>query len=619
MKYAFLSLASIWAIWLSCGSPKPREQITVKVPAPNPSAQNCDGKAIGTQDNNLKCDNGYLGTITRTCIDKGDYATWEVTDSTCRPPPSQCEADSKTKITWEKNIKPLGLANCVAAGCHASTLFDDYDRTLSIADEGLRRLRLGDDNNRRMPPPPKPALAFDQIQLWEQWINDGLVRDIECPDPDVNEARINLNTDFVQSNLNAALALDGRGQLNARFVTCDTQFNYGVSEDELDVCRDAINDAINAVSDQPIMQVCSDVDAIKGSCRIDLENLGLTFTDWEYIVRSASLVFIDDTDQGKLLRDVTGTDVPALTVDQFVEGAIKDTTNYYNFLGIPHDLNEYFLLKGINLEQEIIDFRASFAGMSDSEVSARKNRLMIFLDSDDGMCSITLDPADAANEESNLAQFPLFVIGQKQFFFDASETICTMENGNQEYALWNAAGVRQDVAPTNIVVDFRGGPIHGDFEIANALDCFGCHRAGFNIFQEEIRDAVIANAGDFDAEDILIVRELYLTQDRLDTKIARYNEEFRDRLKTVGVDTLAPDPITRWQDTYRLPWSVDMLCGHIRLPLSECIEGLKTTSVAGDLAPLFDGRTLARAVLDRIFNVIVEELRIGQNPINGGN
>ena len=61
-------------IWIACGSPDPKQQIIVKQPPVKERPYNCDGKAIGSEDNSLKCDAGYLGSITRTCTDKVDFA-----------------------------------------------------------------------------------------------------------------------------------------------------------------------------------------------------------------------------------------------------------------------------------------------------------------------------------------------------------------------------------------------------------------------------------------------------------------------------------------------------------------------------------------------------------------
>jgi len=614
----------IFVIYLACGSPKGKNIITVKRPA-NTEPTSCQGSPVGNK-RQLVCDQeGYLGFIEQECKDSGN---WELIKSTCKPPPSQCETESANKVTFVKDILPIvgkvaaetdGRKNCIS--CHGSLRLNEYEFMAALAEESYRRINLGDQVQRMPPYPDNKALNFDDREKFKQWITDGLLNDIECQSPE-SETQLNFNTldDLERDAVNAVLESSRRDQLNTRFITADTKSNLGSSPEEMQIYYNGINKALNALStveDDPLL--CVPIDRIKGACKIDLESAGLTPENWERIVLNSSLVFVSVTNQGKLLRELVGSDVPWLTGDQFMEGALFDSETYYDIMGIPLHLEAYWDLKGVDFEQDILDFRATFGGTNKSPIGIFKNRLIAFFDSDDGQCSITFDPQDVAgNAESNLTKFPLVGVGIARFLFDASEVLCSLPNGGFEMSLWNAAGLRQNVAPTDIVVDVEGGKVNGDFEILNAADCYRCHSGGLIPFQDEIRASVLdpRNAGDFDRNDVLLVQELYGTQGELDATFIRFNDEFRKTRAKIGVDTLQGDPINYYSDRYRKNWSLDDICAFIRFPINTCSDEIQRTSVAGDLGQIFLGQTVAFDVFNNVFDQLVADLLIGQEPLN---
>lgn len=614
----------ILVVYLSCGRPKPTQKIVITKPRII-EPDSCEGSPIGNK-RQLVCDQeGYLGYIEQECRSGGN---WELSKTTCKPPPSQCETESLNKTTFVKDILPIigtsaetkdGRKNCIS--CHVSLRLNEYEYAAALAEESYRRINLGDQIQRMPPYPDNKALDFDDREKFKDWITDGLLNDIECQ-TDENQENLNYNSlDDLERDLNDAIEQSSRrDQLQTRFLTADTKANLGSSQEEMQIYYNAINKTLNALStieDDPLL--CVPVDRIKGACKIDLEAAGLTPTDWERIVANSSLTFVSVTNQGKLLRDLTGSDNPWLTGDQFIEGSLDDPETYYDIMGIPLQLADYWRLKGVDFAQDIADFRATFGGTNKSPIGIFKNRLIAFFDSDDGMCSITFDPEDVAGvAESNLTKFPLVEVGIAKFFFNASEVLCSLPNGGFEMSLWSAAGLRQNAAPTTIVVDVEGGKINGDFEIKNASDCYRCHSGGFIPFQDEIRASVLdpVNAGQFDRNDVLLVQELYGTQGELDATFIRFNDEFRKTRADIGVDTLQADPINYYSDRYKKNWSLDDICGFIRFPLNVCAQEIQRTSVAGDLGQIFLGQTVSFDVFSNVFDQLVADLLIGQEPLN---
>lgn len=85
--------------------------------------------------------------------------------------------DVNTKITYQKDIKPLIAGSCIP--CHLppdgfKTFFNTYDVTKSNIDEMIRRIQLPRADTLSMPW-RRPALTNIQIQKFIQWKIDGLL------------------------------------------------------------------------------------------------------------------------------------------------------------------------------------------------------------------------------------------------------------------------------------------------------------------------------------------------------------------------------------------------------------------------------------------------------------
>lgn len=608
-----------------CGNVKPKQEIDIPLP-PDPSPQvTCGGVIPGNKRRILCEDPKWQGHIEQLCKDDG---TWETVDSTCRPPPSECEEDAENKVTFIKDVLPIigerpeevnGQKNCIF--CHGSIRINEYVQAKKYIDDIIRRINLDDLNPQRMPPPQgglRP-LSYEERAVFADWKADGLIEKDECPDPGEGE-RLNFNTldDLETAILKDLEGLDSRGQENARYLVADHKHNLGANAQEKGIYRSGTNKAINALSrieDDPIP--CTPIDNIVGACRIDLEAYDLTADLWQLAVDNADLVLESVTNKGNFIKDLTGAKIPWLTGDQFILATHGVPKVYYEILQIPLHQADYLEQKGVDLAQDFADFRAICAGGLGSPISRNKNRLVCIVESTDGQCSITFDPVDLdGNDLRNLFKNPLVFVGESQFEFAASEILCELPNGEFEVSLWNAQGLRQDEAPVDIVVDVKDP--FGAIEIFSSLKCYRCHSRGWIPMRDQIRDHVLRNGATFPRGDVEIVKFLYGTQGALDAQFFGQNDRYARNLSRIGVDTQDPDPINYFGDRFRKDWTVFDVCAFIRLPIDECKQGISQSAVlsaqVGSL--LVDGGTISLDQFADQFQNFIDELFLGQEPVN---
>lgn len=595
-----------------CG-PQQKGETVVKIPNPNqPISATCGGVPVGNTEQTI-CETGQIGAITKECVSKGNYAEWIVKGSTCKPV-DQCQAGAENKTTFVTSVKPIIEDKCIR--CHGTIRMNEYDAAKGLIDEMIRRINLDDLNTQRMPPSPGEPLPFGTRETFKKWKDDGLINDSECVPPDTQGSlKFNTLPKLEESMLAALNVLDGRGQKNMRVITADHKANLGSSKDEMGIYVGGINKAVNALNAKSGDVIpCIPIDDIQGACRIDLENIGLTRAEWDLIVKNADLVLKSNTNIGKLIQQLTGAEIPWLTADQFIQASHGKGSVYAQIMGIPDNQADYFKLKGFDIAQEFQTFRARLGGGFGSPISLQKNRLLSFVKSDDGTCAITFDPVNLdGNDKRNLFKNPLLFTGTALFEFAASEVICTLPNGEMEMSLWNAAGVRQNAAPTNIVADIENP--FGDFEIASSKDCYRCHANGYIPFQDQVRSAITRSPNQLSKQDIDLVKELYGSQGELDAKFISYNDNYKEYKGSIKVFS-KDDPINYWGDRFLKDWTINDVCAFIRLPLQDCREEIGQSAVlSAQVGSLLTGGTISFNQFKDTFPIFITELRLGEEPL----
>lgn len=624
-RWAFVALPIAATVMVWCGTRKEKIVIPAPATAPTTPLVTCNGIPEGNVRSLVCADAKEIGSINQEC----KSGKWETTSNDCKPvgTPTCKNADL---ITFKKDVKPLIDAKCIS--CHKAIELDEYENAKGYIAEIIARVADAALDTKRMPPAPNDPLSFKEQQIFSKWLDPGkLVEDAECPDPD-DQTRVDfIDGDEVRTSVkNALRGLSATDKLDARFLDNSARVNLGASETEKDTYKASVNKAINSISNERDIVPCTEIDDKKAVCRIDLDSLGMTAADWDLIVQNAVLVLQDNTDDGLFIQQQTGTKIPILAGDQFVRAALDFRLSerqrravagevivnpYYAILDIPVDQKAYFAQKGVDLQKIFDDFEALCGGVNLSPISLLKNRLVCFVESDDGRCSISFDPVLAIGK-SNVFQNPfVFAKSDKLFQFEASEVICDQENGGQEYSLWNTAGVRQDAAPENIVKNIEGKG--GDTQIRNGKTCNECHSKGLINIRDELRVSILENSkGNFNADELDFTRLMYGSQGRIDTLLASHNGDFKIAMTKVAVNVATADPINYTVDRFVKQWTLNEVCAFIKIPLAQCKLQIDQSRALNEITgSLTSGGTISFDLLVDTFPLFIKELRLGEEPI----
>jgi hypothetical protein len=339
--------------------------------------------------------------------------------------------------------------------------------------------------------PPGASLDATSKAKLQDWQRDGLRRD--C-DSGASQGYQNLN-DIEQSILDDLNRIDPFQRQETRYLVVKDGYLPGA------------NKAINSVSTAEQLKTLELIS--EGVYRLNLLDFDLTRTEWQVLERFDRVDLESFTPNGILIKALTGARKPWLHGRNF-SFVSHDAPVYYFLLGIPRTLREFLALDfiDVDLDDEFRRLRPRLIGFNGSVISRNKNRLIGRFEGRHGYLWFTWDVLDANNRGSNLFEEPLVAEagGQADFRFDGSELIGTLPNGGQVYYLSDANGNRVDEAPVTLVFDTES-PF--DPEIRNGLDCHRCHGNGLLPNSDQIRDHVIRNAGQFDANDVRRVQFLY--------------------------------------------------------------------------------------------------------------
>lgn len=523
------------------------------------------------------------------------------------------------KVTFE-DVKPLLDSKCVS--CHFSPeSYGDLVAATKHIDEFIRRVNLSSEDPRRMPKVPNAELNAQEKGILEAWRRDGLV----ASKGDCNQGN---ETGFIDFNdLETALLTDlgnveQADQPFIRYLVKAHKSNLGESQTALDEYETAINRALNSLATlSRDITLATPVDAKGSAYRIDLRSFDLERIDWLFIEKDEPFNIVSKTNKGRILQLLTGTRKPWVHFESFIEASLGTPANYYRFTGVPNDLKAFLLQIGLNLEQDLVNFDAIFSGFNGSPISKQKNRLVARynLDGNFGKYAyFTYDPiALDGVKERNLFEFPLIkeTGGNAIFDFAAGEVIVEMSNGLHLYALFDKAGVRQNAAPTNIVIDTES-PINE--EIANGSDCMRCHASGILRVRDEIRSHFEDNADKFTAKDRIIIPQLYKAQASTDAALVADNRSFAEAVKKLRIINSNVDPVNVARDRLLLDWDVDEVSAFLFLTPEDFKKKIRESAEAqAQIGQLLSGGSVTFDQLVEVLPALIEDLRLFEEPING--
>lgn len=531
------------------------------------------------------------------------------------PPPPVC-----TKTTFEQ-VAPLLTARCVS--CHfAPDKFDTYPVAKARVDDYLYRVNVLGNSPDRMPRTPAPELSPEDKALLQHWKDDGLLQGASDCSPAPPPPAGFMGLDQVESYILADLNRPGSQAQDlpfTRYLVATHKLNSGATVD-LAEAPAAVDKTFNSLNGTLADIVpATPVDPGHTILRVDLRSYGLQTADWTTLLTADRFKVVSQTDKGKQIRTLTGTDQPWLHYDNAVLAA-NQAQVYYTLLKVSPSFAQFTVDVGAHYAADLLAGTAVLAGFNGSPITEQKNRLLSRHDTVIGgrqsYLWVSYDvAAPVAQATQNLFAFPLLkeTGSAKVYTFQASEAIWGLPNGLQGYALYDAAGVRLDAAAQNIVSDNRS-PV--STEIRNAASCHRCHEGGLLVAQDQVRGHVLANADQFLRADVDLVSQLYAPANSLSATFARDIKTFAKSLAVVHASP-AKDPVTAATDTLQLGWDVKKVAAFVFLSEEQFKAGLNGSAVAkAQVGQLLTGGTITFDQFVQVFPVLEQDLRLFQQPLN---
>jgi predicted nucleic acid-binding Zn-ribbon protein len=579
----------------------------------------CEGDHVPGDVWNAECPAGQEGKKVLVC--KADGTT-EVASDTCKPAADQCEG----KTTFAA-VQPIMARSCMGS-CHTS--FDRYDVVKEKADEFMRRIDLPLAVAGHMP--KGGELPSTEKELFRTWIADG-----KCENPDdggngTPPPPFKTFEDTERQVLERASGIDPEEREEIVWVVTTHRLNKDPAQ-EAELLA-AINKALNSVSTEPEIATVRQV--APGIYEINMEDFGLDNAEWK-LIEDADLLDLESfTSRGELLKTLTKKRKPWMPVEALLDAALRNATVYYTLLEIPLTFDELAKKLDVDyaedLEAEKAD--AALAAFVGSPLSPH-NRMVSRHKSRDGTFVVTYDTGPLNTREKNFFEFPcLAEVGcDRNAQFVAGEVIYELPNGMHAYALYAADQIfqavdgqqkfvksvlnqRQDAAPLDVVQDFRAAQLGLSAVIAPGASCFGCHTQGYLAFTDQMRQHVLDNGSEFEADRDLILA-VYKGNQKWQDFLTKDNNDYGKVMESVGV-TSGIDPIsTKVGDFYLTSWNLDKLAYHLwYTPGDFRVACNGSATCKAQIGQVLSGGTITFDQLKLVINDLKVELRLFQDPLS---
>ena len=421
---------------------------------------------------------------------------------------------------------------------------------------------------------------------------------------------------FESENLTDATSLASDEQRQARYITACDLLNSGI---DITTIKRGVQKAVNQISLERRIEPGVWIGQNKCTLRILLDDYGLTPQKWRLIEQADPLDFESFTDRGLLLKQLTQSRRPWIQASNFLETSLNNST-YYALLEVPNNLQAFLVnYVGCDIQGDFDNFSRDLfmVGVRRSLIALQKNRSLLVTECQEGTFSLTFDTIQEAvtspGRSLSINPFPVEARTNKDFQQDASEAIFTLSNGLQGYALFNAAGLLEVFAPTNIVVDNVRPDI--DATIRNARSCSSCHVNGFIEADDFVAGHVTGNPN-FNNDEIQKGQFFFGRNAGMRAVMRQANQLFEQALSQLNVSVDSKDPINQLTDKIRRVMTPRMIAGMFFMRESEFLSKLRQ-SPGGSLAlgqllqgegASFQDVILAKDVLIRDLNLFQEDL-----------
>ncbi len=336
-------------------------------------------------------------------------------------------------------------------------------------------------------------------------------------------------------------------RLRVRYFDLSMLANAGYTEDQLEVYRQATTFLLNSLSSGRTVLAPKAVDKEKLLYRIDLRDYGWSAATWNAFERiypyaveydQNSRLFPYDEVSAEQLRRETGTRIPFIQADWFLSHGSRPPL-YFQVLNLPRTQRELEAQLGVNVARNILDEQVLRAGFKNAGPS-QNNRVIERHDLGGNRGALWVS-YDFSN---NLGARDVFA-NPLDFQQDGGELIFNLDNGLQAYFVVDAAGVRQDKAPNNVVQD----PLSRDGAVETGLSCMNCHQEDGQLPKfDEVRDFALTTGEN--AETIEAVLGIYATQAELKDAFDRDQNMYRTARAALGINKLGGTTMHTLDDTH---------------------------------------------------------------------
>jgi WD40 repeat protein/mono/diheme cytochrome c family protein len=466
----------------------------------------------------------------------------------------------------------------------------------------------------KMPPPGEtPRPSAEDVALLRQWIEAGApVVSSVAPRTLLTEAAV---YDLILADLDR---LEKRSRRFMRYFSLAPLANAGAGPDELLTYRHALAKLLNSLSWHPRITLPKSIDPAGLVLRIDLRDYLWDANLWNRLLAEYPYGIFTDTAVARATVVATATRLPVVRLDWFVANASRPPL-YYDLLQIPTNLAELERQLRVDAVVDVQQERVARAGFNGSGIS-RNNRVLERHDAVHGAYWRTFDfnavPQNLTERDlllpdrRNVFAYPLGPgAGDNTFQHAGGEVIFNLPNGLQGYLLVNADNQRIDKGPTAIVSD----PKRPDRAVEAGISCIGCHVAGINPKDDQIRDHVARNPKAFSRADADLIRALYVPHEKMRALMAEDADRFRKAVEKTGNKVQAAEVVMAMTLRYEADVDLPTLAAEVGVRPEEFLAHLTRSEVlAKNLGALkVPGGTVARQVVVQAFGDVVRELRLG--------
>jgi hypothetical protein len=390
----------------------------------------------------------------------------------------------------------------------------------------------------QMPPGDLPEVDDDDVERIETFVSR-----LEPRIPELCDDQFITFDDIFEAIQSDLFELDDDERPFARYLSVANRYNSGVCAADLEQDIWAMNKTINSLSNQSRIENAEAIDGTDGTVfRVDIRDYGwdeavvvdgINFDDkWEALIGDPNNVYAVEFegDQADVVKEEAETTVPLLYVDALVDnGTIGNL--YYAFVDVGEARQDLLDLLEINEQEQIDEEIAVYVGTTESNLSSQDAQAFrLQIDTFDGYYWERRD-LDADTDDQSI------FVDVFNFVGDGAEVVFSLPNGLQGYAIYDAAGVRQE--ETNLVFDQN----QADLQVRVSVSCNGCHSGGLNEMRDEVRDEVERNALDFAQDVFETVTEIYPGTEEVLEVLAEDSDKYKGALGRAEVPTANADPI----------------------------------------------------------------------------